>query len=53
MYRSGGVGVVGGGTLAATGFSAFALVVVGLALLIIGLALVRTSVTRRAATTDH
>lgn len=53
MYRGGGVGgLIGGGTLAVTGFSTFAVVAIGLALLLLGLAMVRYSSLRRPAR-DH
>lgn len=53
MYRGGGVGgLVGGGTLAVTGFSTFALLAVALGMLLLGLALVRYSALRRPAR-DH
>lgn len=45
--------MIGGGALAATGLSAFAVVAVGLALLILGLALVRYSALRRPVREDH
>jgi hypothetical protein len=48
MYRGGGVGgLIGGGTLAVTGFSTFAVVAVALGLLLLGLAMVRYSALRR------
>lgn len=48
MYRGGGVGgLIGGGTLAVTGFSTFAVLAVALGLLLLGLAMVRYSALRR------
>ncbi len=54
MYRGGGVGsLIGGGTLAATGFSALAVVAIGLGLLLLGLVLVRYAALRRPVPGDR
>lgn len=51
MYKVGGVGgLVGGGTLAVTGFSTFAGVAIALGLLLLGLAMVRYSAVRLLGT---
>ncbi len=53
MYNRGGVGgIAGGGTLAATGFSTAAVVMIGLSLLLLGFALVRFSLVRRSIRDD-
>lgn len=54
MYRRGGVlPLIGGGTLAVTGFSAAVVIAIGLALLLLGLAMVRYSALRRPVRGDR